>query len=160
MKIKSKKIRNRNYSKKIRNKHYNRKSIKRNRNRKSNKNNRLKKYGGVRPHRGKPTHIFITYYGENYYEPDGKAGVYITIQDLIDSKEGIFNLYHRGILLSTYPLNARVIDALPSDGEPGYYNYNIQVTKIIEGEEPPKTIDIAKINPNIVMPDPYDDGYW
>jgi len=149
MKNRSKKIRNRNFSRKR-----NRKSIKRNR--KSSKNNRLKKYGGVRPHRGNPKYIFITYYGEDFYQPTQMAGVYITIQYLIDSKEGIFNLYHRGRLLSTYPLNARVIDVLPSDEEPGHYN--IQVAEIIEGEEPPETIPIAEVNP-IVMPDPYDDGY-
>ena len=155
MKIRSKKIRNRNFSRKSIKR--NKKSIKRNKKSiKSIKNKRLKKYGGVRPHRGQPQHIFITYYGENFYQPDGMAGVYTTIQNLIDTKAGIFNLYHRGRLLSTYPLNARVIDALPSDEEPGHYN--IQVTRGIEGEEPPETIEIAKIIP-IVMPDPYDDGY-
>ena len=148
-------------SKKIRNKHYNRKSLKRNRkslkrNRKSNKNNRLKKYGGVKPTIRQPQHIFITYYGEDFYQPDGMADGGMTIKDLIDSKRGIFNLYHRGRLLSTYPSNALVFKALRWDGEPGHYN--IQVTRGIEGEEPPETIPIAEVIP-IVMPDPYDDGY-
>jgi hypothetical protein len=143
-------------SKKLRNKHYNRKSIKRNR--KSIKNNRLKKYGGVKPTIKQPLHIFITYYGEDFYQPDGMEDGGMTIGRLIDSKRGIFNLYHHGRLLSRYyPSNALVFKALHSDGEPGHYN--IQVTRIIKGEEPPETIPIAEVIP-IVMPDPYDDGYW
>ena len=138
----------------------NRKSIKNKkdkRNRKSIKNNRLKKYGGVPPIK-QPPHIFITYYGEDFYQPDVMADGDMTIERLIDTKRGIFNLYHHGRLLSRYyPLNALVFKALPSDEELGHYN--IQVTRGIEGEEPPETIEIAKIIP-IVMPDPYDDDYW
>jgi len=140
-------------SKKLRNKHYNRKSLKRNRkslkrNRKSLKNKRFRKYGGEQ------THISVTYYGDNFYQPNNIMGVSTTIKNLIDTKRNSFNLYHRGKLLSTYPLNKRVFDVLPSDGQWGHYN--IQVSRKIEGEEPSETIEITKIKP-VYMPNPYDD---
>jgi hypothetical protein len=140
-------------SKKIKNKHYNRKSLKRNRksrkNRKSNKNKRFKKYGGEQ------TRISVTYYGDNFYQPNNIMDISTTIKNLIDTKRNSFNLYHRGKLLSTYPLDKRVFDVLPEDGQRGHYN--IQVSRKIEGEEPPEKIEITKIKSNVYMPNPYDD---
>jgi len=137
-------------------KKFNRKSIRRNKksrrnknfNRKSNKNKRLKKYGGAQ------THIFITFFGEKFYQPNLMFGVETTIQELINSKRG--NLYHRGRLLSTYPLNKRVFDVLPKDKEhPVTYNINyVNIGK--SSENPPERIEIVPVTPYVYDEDPND----
>ena len=149
MKNKSKKIRNRNFSRKSIKR--NRKSIKRNRksikrNRKSSKNNRLKKYGGTQ------THIFISYFGDRLYQPNMQFDVDTTIGELASSKNG--DLYHRGKLLSTYPLNARVFDVLPKDKEHPV-TYNIQYVNKTS-EKPPEEIEIVPLRPYIYDEDPND----
>jgi hypothetical protein len=130
-----------------RNRNLTRKSMKRNRNRnrKSMKNKRLKKYGG------RQTHIFITFFGDRLYQPDMKFDVDTTIGELAFSKNG--DLYHRGRLLSTYPLNKRVYDVLPKDKEhPVTYN----IHQISKSEEPPETIEIVPVTPYVYDEDPND----
>jgi hypothetical protein len=137
-----------NRSKKIRNRNFNRKSIRKSmkRNRKSSKNKRLKKYGG------RQTHIFITFFGDRLYQPNVMFDVETTIQDLINSKHG--NLYHRGRLLSTYPLNKRVFDMLPKDKE-NPVTYNIQYVNK-SSENPPERIEIVPVTPYVYDEDPND----
>ena len=132
-----------------RNKNLFRKSIKNKkskRNRKSIKNKRLKKYGGTQ------THIFINFFGEKYYQPNYQMYISTTIGELIASKNG--NLYHRGRLLSTYPLDRRVYDVLLSDNplRPTYNIHYIAKTS----EEPPKTIEIVPLTPYEYDRDPND----
>ena len=126
-------------SKKIRNRKFNRKSIKRNRkNRKSNKNKKLKKYGGTQPY------IFVTFFGEKQYQPDIEFKANITIGELVRSKNGY--LYHRGILISSYPNEQLVRNTLPSD-HPHFWKYNINQIMSKSDEPPPERIKAIPVTP-------------
>lgn len=129
----------------------NKKSIKRNkknrRTRKSNKNKRLKKYGGSEPY------ITVTFFGERMYQPDMKYNIDTTIGELISSKNG--HLYHRGILLSSYPnQNALVRMVLPSD-DPNTYKYNLNFVRK-SNEPPPERIENKPVTPYEYQEDPND----
>jgi hypothetical protein len=120
-KIRSRKIR----SRKIRNrkiKSRNRKS----RNRKSH--NKFKKYGGTQ------THFIVNFSGiinkKSTFNIDTQIGDLVRAfkNSFIDGKTVNVALHHRGILLSTYPLDSRVYDVLSSDDE-GNAIYNITTTE-------------------------------
>ena len=139
MKIRSKKIRNRKLS---------RKSIKRNRsrrNRKSSKNKRLKKYGGTQPY------IYVTFFGEKQYQPDCEYKENTTIGELVRSKHGY--LYHRGILISSYPNEQLVRKTLPSD-DPHFWKYNIHQIMSKSDEPPPERIEAVPVKPSKYEEDP------
>ena len=125
----------------------NKKSMKRNR--KSNKNKRLKKYGGSEPY------ITVTYFGEKMYQPNIKFDADMTIGELAASKNA--DLYHRGILLSTYPNKSALVRmVLPSD-DPNTFKYNLNfVKKSTNGEPPQKRIEIVPVTPYVYDEDPND----
>jgi len=123
----------------------NKKSRKNIRTRKSNKNKRLKKYGGTQPY------IFVTFFGEKQYQPDCEYKADTTIGELVRSKNGY--LYHRGILISSYPNEQLVRKTLPSD-HPHLWKYN--VNQIMSKEPPPQRIEAAPVTPYKYEEDPND----
>lgn len=114
--------------------------------RKSRKNKRLKKYGGTQPY------IFVTFFGEKNYQPNCEYKENTTIGELVASKNGY--LYHRGILISSYPNQQLVRKTLPSD-DPHLWKYNIN--QIMSKEPPPKEIPVVPVTPYKYEEDPNDD---
>jgi hypothetical protein len=119
-----------------RTKNLNKKSRKNIRAKKSKKNKRLKKYGGTQPY------IFVTFFGEKLYQPDFEYNANTTIGELVRSKHGY--LYHRGILISSYPNEQLVRKTLPSD-HPHLWKYNIN--QIMSKEPPPERIPAIPVTP-------------
>jgi hypothetical protein len=121
-----------------------RKSIKA---RKSNKNKRLKKYGGTQPY------IFVTFFGEKQYQPDCEYKENTTIGELVRSKHGY--LYHRGILISSYPNEQLVRNTLPSD-HPHLWKYNVHQIMSKSDQPPPPRIEPVPVTPYEYDSDPND----
>jgi hypothetical protein len=106
--------------------------------RKTNKNKRLKKYGGTQPY------IFVTFFGEKQYQPDFEYNANTTIGELVRSKHGY--LYHRGILVSSYPNEQLVRKTLPSD-DPHLWKYNINQIMSKSDDPPPERIPAIPVTP-------------